>query len=45
MKRVKEPELMTDKEQAIAYANANFELKLQILFAFIIKNYDFTSHS
>lgn len=25
MKRVKEPELMTDKEQAIAYANANFE--------------------
>ena len=25
MKRVIEPELMSDKEQAIAYANANFE--------------------
>ena len=26
------------------YANANFELKLQILFAFIIQNYDFINH-
>ena len=25
MKRVLEPELMSDKQQAIAYANANFE--------------------
>ena len=25
MERVIEPELMSDKEQAIAYANANFE--------------------
>ena len=27
------------------YANANFELKLQILFAFIIQNYDFINQS
>ena len=27
------------------YANANFELKLQMLFAFIIQNYDFINHS
>ena len=26
------------------YANASFGLKLQILFAFIIKDYDFMNH-
>ena len=46
MERITEPELMSDKAQAIAYANANFEEPhnhfLELLSQSIKKNYIFS---